>query len=95
MPRATNPTMLFYTYILQSVKDRKRYIGFTHNLTQRIKEHQSGKVTSTKSRLPMKFIYCEVCTNKEDALRREQYLKSTKGMRFLVKRLKVYYQSDL
>lgn len=43
----------------------------------------------------MKFIYCEICTNKEDALRREEYLKFTKGMKFLVKRLKSYYKSNL
>jgi predicted GIY-YIG superfamily endonuclease len=30
---------MFYVYILQSEKDKKRYIGFTENLDRRLIEH--------------------------------------------------------
>jgi len=85
----------FWVYILESRKDGNRYIGFTTNLKQRLLQHYKGEVFSTKSRLPMRFIYAEVCTNEEDARRREQYLKTTRGRRFLAKRLILYYKSKL
>ncbi len=43
----------------------------------------------------MKLIYFEACTNEDDAKRREDYLKTTRGRRFLAKRLKSYYKSKL
>lgn len=95
MARCDNFDMLFYTYVLESIKDGDRYIGFTTNLTRRIKEHQKGYSFATKFRLPFKFIYAEVCTNEQDAGRREEYLKTTRGRRFLAKRMKTYYQSKL
>ena len=93
-PGATT-SMVFFVYILESLKDGKRYVGFTINLKKRLEEHKNGKVYSTKSRLPIKLLYCEICTNEEDAKRREQYLKTTRGRRFLAKRLKSYYKSKL
>lgn len=83
--------MFFYIYILESAKDKERYVGYTSNLVRRIEEHKKGLSFSTKSRLPMKLIYFEACTNQEDAKRREIYLKTTRGRRFLAKRLKTYY----
>jgi len=70
-------------------------MGFTTNLKRRLEEHNRGKSFATKSRLPIKLIYFEACTNEKDARRREDYFKSTRGRRFLAKRLKVYYQSQL
>lgn len=95
MPGATTSTMLFYVYVLEGQKDSNKYVGFISNLRKRLEEHQNKKVFSTKPRLPMQLIYFEVCTNKDDAMRREYYLKSTKGRRFLAKRLKSFYQSKL
>ena len=42
-----------------------------------------------------KKAYFEACTNKSDAKRREHYLKTTGGRRFLAKRLIAYYKSKL
>jgi len=94
MPGATTATMFFYVYILESLKDKKRYIGFTSNLKRRLEEHRKGLTKSVKPRLPMKLIYFEACTNEDDAKRREEYCKTTRGRRFLVKRLKIYYQQS-
>lgn len=94
MPRATTSTM-FFVYVLESLKDGKRYTGFTTNLKKRLEEHNNGLSFATKSRLPMKLIYFEACINEEDAKRREGHFKSTKGVRFIVKRLKSYYSSKL
>lgn len=91
MPRTTAVNNFYYTYVLESLKDYKRYVGYTANLQKRLKEHNQGKSFSTAPRLPFKLIYCEVCLDEEDAKRREHFFKQTKGRRFLTKRLKSYY----
>ena len=87
MPSNTSSSVFFYVYVLESIKDGKRYIGYTNNLRKRIEEHNKGKSFSTKPRLPLKLIYFEGCLNEEDAKRREDYLKTTQGRRFLGLRL--------
>jgi len=82
---------MFYTYVLQSEKDGKKYIGFTKNLKLRFEQHQKGKVESTKDRRPFKLIYYEACLTEQDALKREKYLKTYRGKQFLQKRLKSYF----
>ena len=90
MPSNTTFSVFFYVYVLESLKDFKRYVGFTANLKKRIEEHKQGKVFSTKVRLPFKLIYFEGCLNEQDARRREDYLKTTQGRRFLGLRLTEY-----
>ncbi len=46
---------------------------------RRLKEHNDGKSSSTKSRRPLKLIYYEAHLSKEDAMRRESYFKTSKG----------------
>lgn len=79
-----------YVYVLQSEKDNEFYIGYTQNLKKRLKEHNAKTNFSTKSRLPLKLIYAETCLNEKDAKRREDYLKTTQGRRFLKLRLKEF-----
>jgi putative endonuclease len=80
-------------YILKSLKDRKLYTGYTKNLKQRLEQHQLGKAYHTKNRRPLKLIYYEACLNRGDARRRERYLKSGIGKRFIKQRLKFYLYS--
>lgn len=93
MPSNTSSSVFFYVYVLESLKDRERYIGYTENLNRRIEEHTKGLSFSTKVRLPFKLIYFEGCLNEEDAKRRERYLKTTQGRRFLGLRLIEYKRS--
>ena len=81
---------MFYTYVLQSKKDRKNYVGFTKNLKLRFELHTKGQVESTKDRRPLKLIYCEACCSQEDATKREKYLKTIYGKRYIKSRLKSY-----
>ena len=95
MPRnTTSSSVFFYTYVLQSIKDMKLYIGYTNNLMRRIEEHRKGSSFATKLRLPFKLIYFEAYRNVSDAKRREGYLKTTQGSRFLGLRLKEYKRSS-
>ena len=81
---------MYYTYVLQSMKDTDFYTGFTENLKLRFEQHNKGLVESTKDRRPFKLIYYEACVDQNDARRREKYLKSYHGKMFLRKRLKSY-----
>src|SRR3990167_957049 len=83
MPRNTTSQMFFYIYVLESVKDGNRYIGYTADFKKRVKEHEDGKNFSTKFRVPFRLIYFEGCLDQSDAKRRERYLKTTQGRRFL------------
>jgi putative endonuclease len=91
MPSGTTSKMFFWLYVLESRNDEKRYVGYTNDINKRLKEHEDGKVVSTEPRRPFKLIYLEGCTNQKDAMRREKYMKTTDGRRFLSKRLKCYY----
>lgn len=79
---------MYYTYVIQSNKDRRFYTGFTKDLRNRLKEHNIGKVPSTKSRGPFALVYYEACLNEQDATAREKYLKSGMGKRYMKNRLK-------
>jgi len=78
----------FYTYVLMSKNDGKFYTGFTEDLKNRLNEHNTGKVDSTRFRRPFELIYFEGCRNRNDALHREKYLKTTYGKRYISNRLK-------
>ena len=70
---------MFYVYILQSLKDKGLYIGYTNDLKKRLKEHQESKSFATKGRLPLKLIYYQGFISQKDALGSEKYLKTTRG----------------
>lgn len=64
-----------YTYILKSKKDSQLYLGSATDLEKRFKEHNDGKVFSTKSRKPFELVYYEAYKSESDARKREASLK--------------------
>jgi putative endonuclease len=70
------------------LNNKQLYTGYTNDLKRRINEHQSGKVDFTSQRLPVKLIHYEAYLLKEDATRRERYLKTTEGKRFLKQQIR-------
>jgi putative endonuclease len=81
-------TNMWYTYVLQSKKDSKYYTGSTGNIRKRLKKHEEGRVVSTRERLPISLVYCEICNNQGDAYVREKYLKTGMGKRYIRNRIK-------
>ena len=67
---------MLYTYVLQSEKDNKFYVGFTKDLKRRVEQHNKGLAESTKNRIPFSLIYYEACLDQNYATKREKYLKS-------------------
>ncbi len=86
---------MYYVYVLKSLKDGNLYTGYTNDLKKRISLHNSGKVTSTKNRIPFELIYYEACVNQQDATHREKYLKTAWGKRYIKTRLKNYLKNNL
>jgi putative endonuclease len=78
---------LTYTYVLMSELDGEWYTGTAVDLRLRVKQHAEGRVRSTASRRPFRLIYYEACLERTDAYRRERFLKSGKGKRFMKHRL--------
>lgn len=66
------------TYILKSLKSEWYYIGHTSNIENRLLEHNSGRVRSTKFYQPFKLIYYEKFKTKSEAFKREQQIKNYK-----------------
>ena len=79
---------MFYVYILRSLKDQQFYVGYTSDLRGRISSHKAGKISSTRFRRPLELIYYEASHKQGDALRREKYLKSTYGKRYIKNRIR-------
>jgi len=79
---------MFYVYVLWSVKLQKRYIGFTADIAKRFTEHNSGKSPFTKSGQPWELIYVEKYSTKNEAQKREIFLKSGVGRKYLDTELK-------
>jgi len=84
---------MHYVYILQSLKDRKFYTGYTSDLKRRVEEHNAKTEFSTKSRAPFGLVYYEACIEKDDALARERYLKSGRGKKYFKNRIKCFLKN--
>ena len=73
---------MYTVYVLQDDKN-KLYKGLTVNLKRRLQEHKSGKTLTTRRMDDLKVVYTEVHPDFEVARKRELYLKSAAGRRFL------------
>jgi len=82
---------MIYAYVLRSNLDRQLYTGCTRDLRARFALHNAGKVPATKDRRPFQLIYYEACLMEKDAFRREKYLKTAYGKRYLKSRLQFYF----
>ncbi len=67
---------MFYTYVIQSQKDKTFYKGHCENLNKRIHQHNSGLTKSIKSKTPFELVYAESFFTREEAMIREKYFKS-------------------
>ena len=82
---------MHYVYVLQSEVEGRLYTGCTGDLRKRFKQHADGKVPATQQRTPLKLIYHEASLSADDAFRREKYLKTAYGKRYLKVRCRSYF----
>jgi putative endonuclease len=81
---------MYYAYVLFSLRGGEWYTGAAADLKARLREHNQGEVSSTRFRRPLRLIYYEGCLEGADAYRRERYLKTRRGKRYLRQRLKAW-----
>jgi putative endonuclease len=75
---------MFTVYILHSVKFNKTYVGFTSDLEARFKSHNElGTKGWTIKYRPWKIIHTEEYPTKEEAMKREIWLKSGVGREYI------------
>jgi len=79
--------MFYYVYFLRSLEEAKLYIGSTDGLKKRLKDHNQGKVKSTKAFKPWEIVYYEAHKNKTLALKAELFYKTSQGRRQIKKKL--------
>jgi len=78
-----------YVYVLRSLKNKKRYVGSTRLTPEvRLQQHHYGSNKWTKQNGPFELIYSEEFVKFSDARKREIFLKSGMGRKFLDEILK-------
>jgi putative endonuclease len=71
---------VYYVYILKSLKTNKLYIGHSDNVVRRFEEHNTSRGGKyTRHNGPWNLVYNEPYLYRASAMRRERYLKSTRG----------------
>jgi putative endonuclease len=73
----------FKVYILKNLEHNKHYIGQTSNLEKRILDHNNGLSGYTRRYVPWELIYSETYSSRSEAMKREKFLKSIAGYKWL------------
>jgi putative endonuclease len=79
---------MFTVYVLRD-KNGKVYKGQTNNLSRRISEHIGGRTFSTSYLHDLQVVYTEEYATREEAVKREKYLKTAAGRKFLKQKMRV------
>jgi len=88
-PKADQPMagavyMTYSIYVLRSLKNNKRYIGYTgKSVDERLHEHLSGTNQWTRQNGSFVLIHTESFNEQKLAIQREKFLKSGQGRRWL------------
>jgi len=78
--------MTYYVYMLKTAKGKSyTYVGYTKNLTKRIKLHNTGKGAKFTRGRQWRLIFKEKCRTKSEAISREYYIKHNKTLRNNIK----------
>ncbi len=75
-----------HTVYILKCSDSSTYVGRTSNLEERLKRHNKGEVSYTKSRLPFEVALTINFPDRYKAFQFEKYLKSGSGRAFMFKR---------
>ncbi len=67
--------MKVYTYLLKSLKDNSYYVGISEDISERLKRHNLGRVSSTANKIPWSLVYKKEHKNYEEARKHEKWLK--------------------
>jgi putative endonuclease len=79
--------VMWFVYVLSSLKNKFIYIGSTNDLNRRLKQHNDGEVKSTKAYIPYKIITYIAVETEQQARKLEQYFKTGSGKAVLYNRI--------
>jgi putative endonuclease len=74
-----------WVYILESISKKRYYIGCTNSITRRVREHELGKVFSTKYLLPIRVVLIQEYSSLSQARKIESRLKRLKRKDYIKK----------
>ncbi|OGW67627.1 MAG: hypothetical protein A3A88_04465 [Nitrospirae bacterium RIFCSPLOWO2_01_FULL_62_17] len=74
---------MHYVYILLNEAKTRTYTGVSDDIEKRLKEHNEGKVKSSRHYRPHRVIYTEEFQTLSEARQKERFYKSTTGRRRL------------
>ena len=80
---------MFSVYVIYSSDYNRRYTGLTNDVEKRVGQHNAKQNRSTKSYTPWKLILVESFETREEARRREKYLKSGIGREYIDNLLRI------
>lgn len=80
---------MYSVYVIQSLVDKRLYVGMSQDVQRRIKEHNNGYVFSTKGYRPWILVYHEIVGARQLARQREKYFKSGSGKEKIKKMLNI------
>ena len=80
---------MFYTYVLWSDKLQKRYVGSCEDIKARIRQPNKGESKFTKGGIPWKLVYSEEYATNTEARKRETFLKSGIGRKWLDEKIRL------
>tara|TARA_B100000965_G_C19215918_1_gene593715 strand:+ start:343 stop:591 length:249 start_codon:yes stop_codon:yes gene_type:complete len=82
--------MSYFVYMLKSLEKKPvTYVGYTNNLSNRIKLHNSGKGAKFTRGRKWRLIYKEKLDSKNKAISREYYIKKDRTLRKKIKNMKI------
>ncbi|OGG21645.1 hypothetical protein A3D03_04505 [Candidatus Gottesmanbacteria bacterium RIFCSPHIGHO2_02_FULL_40_13] len=85
---------MHYVYVLRCIdlkrNKRKFYTGVTDNLIERVRDHKSKSVETTKVYDKIELVYYEGSLHKKDAAKREKQLKTGFGRGYIKRRIENY-----
>ena len=85
---------MYFVYVLKCTDFKRNksefYVGVTNNLIERMKDHKSKSVETTKVFDKIELIYYEASLNKTDAIKRERQLKTGFGRGYIKRRIENY-----
>ena len=78
---------MYTVYVLRSRKNGKHYVGYSSKRAEeRFKEHNSGRNGGwTAQNRPFDLVHFEEFSDRDQALKRERFLKTGKGRKLLDK----------
>ncbi len=74
---------MVWVYAIKSELDGTLYVGISEDIERRLREHNLGKSKYSKGHRPWALVYSEMADGWENARKREKYLKTGVGKKWL------------